>query len=69
MYFYLSTVGFEPTPTSTAAPSNTETYMLIYIYIDPVLELYLFFEKDSLGLTKFAVLFSGFECQFTMGQV
>ena len=25
MYFYLAMVGFEPTPTSTAAPSNTET--------------------------------------------
>ena len=25
MYFYLTMVGFEPTPTSTAAPSNTET--------------------------------------------
>ena len=27
MYFYLAMVGFEPTPTATAAPSN------IYIYI------------------------------------
>ena len=25
MYFYLAMVGFEPTPTSTAASSNTET--------------------------------------------
>ena len=25
MYFYLAMVGFEPTPTLTAAPSNTET--------------------------------------------
>ena len=25
MYIYLAMVGFEPTPTSTAAPSNTET--------------------------------------------
>ena len=44
MYFYLAMVGFEPTPTSTAAPSNTETtvipsrplrslYIYIYIYI------------------------------------
>ena len=37
MYFYLATVGFEPTPTSTAAPSNTETTVIpsrpIYIYI------------------------------------
>ena len=32
MYFYLAMVGFEPTPTSTAAPSNTET-TVIYIYI------------------------------------
>ena len=37
MYFYLAVVGFEPTPTSTAAPSNTETTVipsrpLIYIY-------------------------------------
>ena len=24
MYFYLAMVGFEPTPTLTAAPSNTE---------------------------------------------
>ena len=28
MYFYLATVGFEPTPTSTAAPSNTETTVI-----------------------------------------
>ena len=33
MYFYLAMVGFEPTPTSTAAPSNTETTVSIYIYI------------------------------------
>ena len=25
MYFYLAMVGFEPMPTSTAAPSNAET--------------------------------------------
>ena len=25
MYFYLAMVGFEPKPTSTAAPSNIET--------------------------------------------
>ena len=25
MYFYLAMVGFEPTPTSTAAPSTIET--------------------------------------------
>ena len=25
MYFYLAKVGFEPTPPSTATPSNTET--------------------------------------------
>ena len=25
MYFYLAMVGFEPTPTSTAAPSNCHT--------------------------------------------
>ena len=28
MYFYLAMVGFEPTPTSTAAPSNTETAVI-----------------------------------------
>ena len=28
MYFYLAVVGFEPTPTSTAAPSNTETTVI-----------------------------------------
>ena len=28
MYFYLATVGFEPTPTATAAPSNTETTVI-----------------------------------------
>ena len=28
MYIYLATVGFEPTPTSTAAPSNTETTVI-----------------------------------------
>ena len=28
MYFYLTMVGFEPTPTSTAAPSNTETTVI-----------------------------------------
>ena len=28
MYFYLAMVGFEPTPTSTAAPSNTETTVI-----------------------------------------
>ena len=28
MYFYLATVGFEPTPTSTAVPSNTETTVI-----------------------------------------
>ena len=28
MYFYLATVGFEPTPTSIAAPSNTETTVI-----------------------------------------
>ena len=28
MYFYLVKVGFEPTPTSTAAPSNTETTVI-----------------------------------------
>ena len=40
MYFYLAMVGFEPTPTSTAAPSNTETtvipsrpYICIYTYM------------------------------------
>ena len=31
MYFYLAMVGFEPTPTSTAAPSNTETTIYIFI--------------------------------------
>ena len=28
MYFYLAMVGFEPTPTSTAVPSNTETTVI-----------------------------------------
>ena len=28
MYFYLAMVGFEPTPTSTAAPSNTGTTVI-----------------------------------------
>ena len=28
MCFYLAMVGFEPTPTSTAAPSNTETTVI-----------------------------------------
>ena len=28
MYFNLANVGFEPTPTSTAAPSNTETTVI-----------------------------------------
>ena len=28
MYFVLAMVGFEPTPTSTAAPSNTETTVI-----------------------------------------
>ena len=28
MYFYLAMVGLEPTPTSTAAPSNTETTVI-----------------------------------------
>ena len=28
MYFYLAMVGFEPTPDSTAAPSNTETTVI-----------------------------------------
>ena len=28
MYFYLAKVGFEPTPTSTPAPSNTETTVI-----------------------------------------
>ena len=28
MYFYLANVGFEPTPTSTAAPSNAETTVI-----------------------------------------
>ena len=28
MYFYLAMDGFEPTPTSTAAPSNTETTVI-----------------------------------------
>ena len=28
MYVYLAKVGFEPTPTSTAAPSNTETTVI-----------------------------------------
>ena len=28
MYFYLAMVGFEPTLTSTAAPSNTETTVI-----------------------------------------
>ena len=35
MYFYLANVGFEPMPTSTAAPSNTETtaiHISLYIY-------------------------------------
>ena len=57
MYFYLAMVGFEPTPTSTAAPSNTETtvipsqplhslkkelYIYIYISIDAFLFLCIF---------------------------
>ena len=37
MDFYLAMVGFEPTPTATAAPSNTETTVIpsrpLYIYI------------------------------------
>ena len=28
MYFYSAMVGFEPTPTATAAPSNTETTVI-----------------------------------------
>ena len=28
MYFYLAMVGFEPTPTGTAAPSNAETTVI-----------------------------------------
>ena len=28
MYFYLAKVGFEPTPTSTAAPRNTKTTLI-----------------------------------------
>ena len=28
MYFNLANMGFEPTPTSTAAPSNTETTVI-----------------------------------------
>ena len=34
MYFYLANVGFEPMPTSTAAPSNIYIYIYIYIYIE-----------------------------------
>ena len=33
MYFYLANVGFEHTPTSTAAPSSIYIYINIYIYI------------------------------------
>ena len=33
MYFYLAKVGSEPTPTSTAAPSNTETTVIPTRYI------------------------------------
>ena len=37
MYFYLAMVGFEPTPTATAAPSNTETTVIpsrpLHLYI------------------------------------
>ena len=45
IYFYLAMVGFEPTPTSTAAPSNTETTVIpsrsyIYTFQRNVSELY-----------------------------
>ena len=33
MYFYLAMVGFEPTPTATAAPSNTETTVYLYMIV------------------------------------
>ena len=32
MYFYLAKVGFEPTPTSTAAPSNTIYITKIHLF-------------------------------------
>ena len=51
MYFYLAMVGFEPTPTSTAAPGNTETTV---IHSRPLRSL-----KKELSWPRFMLDFSG----------
>ena len=50
MHFYLAKVGFEPTPTSTAAPSNTETTV---IPTRPLRSL-----KQELSWPRFMLVFS-----------
>ena len=52
MYFYLAKVGFEPTPTSTAAPSNTETTV---IPTRPLRSL-----KKELSWSRFMLVFSAY---------
>ena len=59
MYFYLAMVGFEPTPTATAAPSNTETTVIPsrpYIYIRIVTTFNFFFEEYVLRRHLFLCL-------------
>ena len=50
MYFNLAKVGFEPTPTSTAAPSNTETTVI------PTRQLRSL--KKELSWSRFMLIFS-----------
>ena len=50
MYFYLAMVGLEPTPTSTAAPSNTEKNVIPSL---PLRSL-----KKELSLPRFMLDFS-----------
>ena len=50
LYFYLAKVGFEPTPTSTAPPSNTETTVIPTLLLRSLKRSY-----HSQGLCSFSL--------------
>ena len=50
MYFNLAMVGFEPTPTLTAAPSNTETTVIpLFKFVDFLTVVLILHLSDTKG--------------------
>ena len=55
MSFYLANMGFEPMPTSTAVPSNTETTVIPTRPLRSLLALYMFRMTAKLADRQIAI--------------